>query len=163
MPERFKRLLIMNTAIMTGGDTGEAFAEWKALIDSDPDVPVGEVMRRNAPGISEAEIAAYEAPFPSIEYKAGVRKFPALVANKPDLPGVDISLKAIPFWSEQWQGQTFMAIGMKDKMLGPSVMSHMKELIKGCSEPLEIPEGGHFVQEQGELIATKALEYFNSL
>lgn len=160
MPERFKRLLIMNTAIMTGHAEGEAFAEWKALIDSDHNVPIAEVFRRHAPGISEAEARAYEAPYPDAEYKAGVRKFPALVATSPDFPGVETSLKAIPFWSEQWDGESFMAIGMQDQMLGPDVMYYMKDLIKGCPEPLEVPEAGHFVQEQGELVARRALEQF---
>lgn len=160
MPERFKRLLIMNTGIMTGEVSGEAFADWKALIDSSPEVPIAKVMRANAPGITEAEVAAYEAPFPSAEYMAGARKFPALVATKPDFPGVETSLKAIPFWGQQWDGESFMAIGMKDRMLGPSVMNHMKEMIKGCPEPLELHGAGHFVQEQGEIVAAKALESF---
>lgn len=160
VPERFKRLLIMNTGIMTGEVSGEAFANWKADIDSDPDVPIKMIMQKNAPSLSDEEAAAYEAPFPSVEYKAGVRKFPALVATTPDFPGVETSLEAIPFWSEQWNGESFMAIGMKDKMLGPEVMYHMKELIKGCPQPLEIEEAGHFVQEHGELIAQRALTSF---
>jgi len=50
---------------------------------------------------------------------------------------------------------------MKDPMLGPEVMKHMRVLIKGCPEWLEIPNGGHFVQEAGgKLIAQKALEQF---
>ena len=159
MQERFHRLLIMNTAIMTG-EVNEAFVEWKALIDSDPDVPVGEVMRRHAPGIRPDEAAAYEAPFPDASYKAGVRKFPALVATSPDFPGVKTSRRAVSFWSEKWTGKTFMAVGMQDRMLGPEVMGHMRDMISGCPEPLEVPEAGHFVQELGEEIARKALEHF---
>ena len=53
-----------------------------------------------------------------------------------------------------------MAIGMQDKMLGPGVMYYMTDLIKGCPEPLEVPNADHFVQEQGELVASKALEHF---
>ncbi|MEM6505729.1 MAG: haloalkane dehalogenase [Planctomycetota bacterium] len=160
MPERFKRLLIMNTGIMTGEVSDEAFFEWKALIDSDPDVPIGDVFRRNAPGILEDEIRAYEAPFPDQRYKAGVRKFPSLVATREDFPGVETSLRSIPFWSEQWNGETFMAVGMLDEMLGPAVMSHMQAMIKGCPEPMALPGAGHFVQEQGEQVARCALEYF---
>ena len=51
----------MNTALM--GTVNEAFEEWKAFIESDFNTPVGEVMRRHAPGISAEEIAAYEARF----------------------------------------------------------------------------------------------------
>ncbi|MEM9382781.1 MAG: haloalkane dehalogenase [Planctomycetota bacterium] len=159
MPERFRRLLIMNTALMTG-EVGDAFLEWKAFIDSDPDVPVGEVMRRHAPGIRADEIAAYEAPFPDERYKAGVRRFPSLVANRRDFPGVETSMRALRFWSEEWTGESFMAIGMQDPMLGPAVMGHMRRVIAGCPEPMEVPDAGHFVQEQGEAIARMALAHF---
>jgi len=100
MPERFKRLIIMNTALNVEEGTGEAFAEWKALIDCDVNVPIAEVFRCHALGISEAEAQAYEASYPGQEYKAGVRKFPELVAETPDIPGVETSRAAIPFWSE---------------------------------------------------------------
>ncbi|MEM6624366.1 MAG: hypothetical protein AAF674_19250 [Pseudomonadota bacterium] len=54
-----------------------------------------------------------------------------------------------------------MAIGMTDKMLGPDVMNFMRTVIRGCPEPLEIPKGGHFVQESGgPLIAERALAAF---
>lgn len=78
-----------------------------------------------------------------------------------DTPGVDVSQKAAGFWSTQWDGESFMAIGMKDAMLGPNVMNHIRTFISGCPDPLKIPAGGHFVQEAaGSLIAQKALEHF---
>ncbi|MEM0964717.1 MAG: hypothetical protein AAGJ81_01025 [Verrucomicrobiota bacterium] len=53
-----------------------------------------------------------------------------------------------------------MAIGMQDKMLGPKVMFHMRDMIKQCPEPMEVPEADHFVQEMGEPVARAALEHF---
>ena len=54
-----------------------------------------------------------------------------------------------------------MAIDMKDKMLGPNVMNFRRTLIRGCPEPMEISDGGHFVHEAaGPLIAQKALAQF---
>ena len=53
-----------------------------------------------------------------------------------------------------------MAIGMKDKMLGPDVMNYLHKMIPNCPPPLEIPEAGHFVQEHGELVAGRAIEAF---
>ncbi|PWJ42864.1 haloalkane dehalogenase [Sediminitomix flava] len=161
MEDRFKRLLIMNTALINGKPAGPVFAEWMDAIVKPENVDLATIFQKHAPGISEQDAAAYEAPFPDRTYKAGVRKFPVLVAQEPHLEGVDISLKAAEFWASKWNGETFMAVGMKDKMLGPVVMQHMKALIKGCPEPLEIENGGHFVQEAGgELIAKKGLEYF---
>ena len=162
MHARFKRLLIMNTGIMTG-TVNDAFVEWKELIESNEDTPIFSVFKQHAPGISDEEAIAYEAPFPNKEYKAGVRKFPSLIATNEKAPGVATSLKALSFWSERWTGETFMAVGMQDEMLGPTVMSHMRQLIKGCPEPLEIHTAGHFVQEEGELVATEALKHFKLL
>lgn len=161
MPERFKRLLIMNTGLMAGPVNLPAFDDWQADIDSDRDVPIEFIMQKNEPSITEAIAKAYAAPFLDETYKAGVRKFPHLIARSMDAPGIDTSQQAARFWSTQWSGQSFMAIGMKDKMLGPGVMNHIRTIINGCPEPLEIAEGGHFVQEAaGPLIAHKALEHF---
>ncbi|PXY02386.1 haloalkane dehalogenase [Marinifilum breve] len=162
MPERFKRLLIMNTALINGQPAGPVFAEWKHEITSQKNVDLVKLFKKHAPGIRDDEAEAYEAPFPDATYKAGVRKFPHLVAEKPDMDGVETSLKAADYWNKEWKGETFMAVGMKDPMLGPPVMAYMKELINDCPEPLEITEGGHFVQEaDGEIIAQKALEHFD--
>ena len=161
MPDRYKRLLIMNTGLMAGPVNMPAFDEWQADIDSDPNVPIEFIMQKNEPSITAEGAKAYAAPYPDQTFKAGVRKFPHLIARTMDTPGVDISQRAAQFWSKDWNGESFMAIGMKDKMLGPNVMNHLRTIIKGCPEPMEIEEGGHFVQEAaGPLIAVRALEHF---
>ena len=53
-----------------------------------------------------------------------------------------------------------MAVGMKDPVLGPPVMQVLRNVIRNCPEPYEIHDAGHFVQEWGEDVATKALEAF---
>ena len=54
----------------------------------------------------------------------------------------------------------FMAVGMKDPVLGPTVMAALRQQIRGCPSPLEIPNGGHFVQEWGKEIAEAAVSAF---
>ena len=49
---------------------------------------------------------------------------------------------------------------MMDPVLGPDVMAHLRATIRGCPPPLEIADGGHFVQERGDVIAKAALEAF---
>ena len=159
MPERFKRLIIMNTGFLTEPVTVPAFLEWKQdLVEGD--VQLDAFMQKYAPTLSSEEARAYAAPFPDAHHKAGVRKFPKIVAN-PDPDCLRISTESIPFWQKEWQGETFMAIGMQDKMLGPRVMNFMHQLIQGCPQPLEVDDAGHFVQEFGELVAQRALESFN--
>ena len=160
MPERFKRLLIMNTGLLVEPVTAPAFIQWKNDIVEPDELQLDEFFKKYAPTLDDQEALAYAAPFPNAEYQAGVRKFPKIVAH-PDQQCVDISNRAFSFWSNDWEGETFMAIGMKDKMLGPDVMNFMRTVIKGCPAPLEVVEAGHFVQEFGDMVAEKALAYFN--
>ncbi len=159
-PELVDRLLIMNTALGLGVPAGKGFDEWKAYVARTPDLEVGKLIARSSSGLSAAELAAYDAPFPDATYKAGVRAFPQLVPVSPDMDGVDISKRAAAFWSQTWNGKTFMAVGMKDPVLGPPVMAMMRTMIRGCPAPLELADAGHFVQEQGDVVARAALEAF---
>jgi len=117
-------------------------------------------MKRSVPALSDAEAAAYAAPYPDARYRAGVRRFPAIVPVTPDMDGVDSSLRAAEFFREKWQGRTFMAIGMQDPVLGAPVMQALAKTIRNCPVPLELPEAGHFVQEHGRVVAERALAAF---
>jgi len=160
MPERFSRLIVMNTTLATGEPAGPGFEAWKAYNASSPDLDIASLMQRSTPGMTDEEAAAYVAPFPSADYKAGVRRFPEMVMVSPDMEGVDISKRACDWWSTEWSGQSFMAIGMQDPVLGPPIMHRLRKTIRGCPEAMEIPEAGHFVQEHGGAVARAALNSF---
>jgi haloalkane dehalogenase len=160
---RLERLIVMNTALGTGTDPGEGFAAWKNYALSTPDLPIGALIARGTPHLTPAEIAAYDAPFPTPAYKAGAQIFPALVPVTPDMEGADISRAAATFWSNDWHGPTFMAVGDADPVLGPPAMAALRRVINGCPEPLMIAGGGHFVQEWGDVIAPAALAHFRAV
>ena len=159
-PERFTRLLVMNTGLGTGHLT-EGFRQWRSYSNSQPDMAVGKLFRRGKPSMTDAEVAAYDAPFPDASYKAALRAFPNLVPDGMDAPGAAISREAATFWRDRWQGDSFMAIGMQDPVLGPPAMHALHQIIRNCPPPLEVPEGGHFVQEWGAPIAAAALSHFH--
>jgi len=163
MQDRFKRLIAMNTNISTGVGASDGFKAWRDYVANTPNLPVGAIMKRATPHLTDAEVAAYDAPFPDDLYKAGARKFPALVMTEPDMDGVNTSKRAAAFWSSEWKGESFMAIGMQDPVLGPPAMHRLRKLIKGCPEPMEIADAGHFVQEWGDLIAPAALRNFGDI
>ncbi|MCV6612040.1 MAG: haloalkane dehalogenase [Amphritea sp.] len=160
MPERFKRLLIMNTGLLVEPVTAPAFLTWKDDILQPSELKLDKFMQLYAPTLNDKEATAYAAPFPDRRYQAGVRKFPKIVAN-PDPHCIETSSRAFPFWSESWNGESFMAIGMQDKMLGPDIMNFMNGVINGCPKPLEVENAGHFVQEFGDVVAEAALKQFN--
>ena len=159
MPERFKRLLIMNTGLLMEPVTSGPFLEWKNDVLASQDLDLARFMMKYAPTLSESEATAYTAPFPDADSKAGVRKFPKMI-SAPTQACLDISSSAADFWQNLWTGESFMAIGMKDPMLGPDVMYQMRDLIRGCPEPLQIHDAGHFVQEFGAEVAEAAVRTF---
>lgn len=160
-PDRFAALLVMNTALATGDvPLGEGFLAWREFARQNPDLDIAKLMRRSTPVLSDAEAAAYAAPFPDVTYKAGVRRFPDMVPDNPDAAGAELSRQARRWWSEEWQGKSFMAIGMQDPVLGPPAMRYLHGLIRNCPAPLKIAEAGHFVQEWGTEIAKQAIVEF---
>jgi haloalkane dehalogenase len=162
-PEQIDRLIVMNTGLGTGRSAGPGFDAWKGFVAANPDFDIAKLMKRSVQGLSDAEAAAYEAPFPDSRYRAGVRRFPALVPVEPGMEGVEVSLRAKEFFQNQWSGQSFMAIGMQDPVLGPPVMQVLAKMIRGCPAPLELPEAGHFVQEHGAIVAERAMQAFGDI
>ena len=159
MPGRFTRLLVMNTGLGTGQVT-EGFHQWRTYSNSQADLPVGRLIQRGKPQMTAAEVAAYDAPFPSADHKAALKAFPNLVPDGDDAPGAAISRDARTFWRDTWKGESFMAIGLQDPVLGEAPMRALQRNIRGCPAPLEVAEAGHFVPEWGALITHAALAHF---
>jgi pimeloyl-ACP methyl ester carboxylesterase len=160
MPERFARLLVMNTALPDGRSPSAGFDRWKAYSAAHPDLEVAALIGLGGTPLDPFDIAAYGAPFPDARYKAGVRRFPDLVPLEPAMEGADLCREARAWLSKEWAGESFMAVGAKDVVLGPDVMEDLRASIAGCPEPMVVAEAGHFVQEWGEPIARRALEAF---
>ncbi len=149
----------MNTGLGTGQVT-EGFRQWRTYSNSQPDLPVGKLFKRGKRDMPDAEAAAYDAPFPDTTYKAALRAFPNLVPDGDNAPGARLGRQALEFWRDTWAGESFMAIGMQDPVLGEAPMKSLQKTIRGCPPPLEVAEAGHFVQEWGGPIAQAALAHF---
>ena len=160
-PERYKGLLVMNTVLATGEQPlAPGFLAWREMCAKNPQFDIARLFARGNPHMSKDECAAYMAPFPDAGHRAATRAFPGMVPEFADSDGAAISRQARDFWTKQWSGQTLMAIGEQDPVLGPAVMHHLKSQIRNCPEPMMIPAAGHFVQEHGQEIAQTAIAYF---
>ncbi|HEX5066893.1 MAG TPA: haloalkane dehalogenase [Myxococcota bacterium] len=158
MPARFARVLVMNTSIAVGEPISAGFSAWKTFAAAHHDIPVAGIVALSSPGaLSPYDAAAYDAPFPDARYKAGVRRFPQLVPVEPGMQGVAEGVRARKFFANEWRGESFMAVGLRDPVLGKPVMEELRRTIRGCPPALELPEAGHFVQEWGEPVARAAL------
>ncbi len=158
-PARFQGLLAMNTGFNTGDvPLGDGFEQWRAYANSQHDLDIARLMQRSTPSLSTSEAQAYAAPFPDATYKAGVRKFPRMVADNPDIEGAALSRQAREWFSTHWEGKSLIVCGMQDPVLGPPAMKSLRKLIRNAPEIFEIPEAGHFVQEHGEPVAKAAIK-----
>jgi haloalkane dehalogenase len=161
MSDRFDRLLAMNTMLATGDvSLSEGFLAWRKWNNANPDMAIGRLLKRSCPQLSDAEAAAYDAPYPDVGSKAGVRRFPNLVPDRPDAPGAALSRSARDWWQTEWHGKSFMVVGAADPVLGPPVMTQLQNTVRGCPPPLLIEQAGHFVQEWGEQAVPAALKAF---
>jgi haloalkane dehalogenase len=160
MPERFDGLVAMNTMLATGDvPLSPGFIDWRAYVASHPELDCGKLLARAVPILTREEATAYEAPFPDARHKAGVRRFPQLVADAPDAPGAAVARRARDWWRTAWRGHTLMAVGQTDPVLGEPVMAALRASIRGCPPPMLLPDAGHFVPEWGEPVAHVALRH----
>ncbi len=160
-PSRFAGLLVMNTTLACGDSPLNAgFLAWREMCANKPDFDVARLFARGNPQMSAAECAAYQAPFPDSGHRAATRAFPAMVPDAATADGAAESRLAREFWRNQWSGQSLMAVGVLDPVLGLPVMQDLRQSIRGCPAPMLLDQAGHFVPEHGETVARAAVGHF---
>lgn len=155
-PERFARLVPANTALPEGQQSlGPVFDAWRKFSQESPDFPVGRIVQSaTVTDLSEEVMAAYDAPFPSEEYKAGARRFPMLVPVNDDDPAVPANRAA---WRslERFERPVMTAFSDGDPMT-IGARPGFEQRIPGArgQAHVTLEGGGHFLQEDvGEKLA----------
>ena len=101
--------------------------------------------------LTDAEAAAYCAPFPSRDYQAGALAFPRLVPIRPDHPGAYDNRVAIERL-KRLELPVLLPWGDADPVLG--MEPEMRAIFRNVAPPLIIHGAGHFLQEDaGEEVA----------
>ncbi|MGB6836953.1 MAG: haloalkane dehalogenase [Dehalococcoidia bacterium] len=164
MPQRFIRLVAMNTGIPDGRDLGEAFMGWRRFSQQQRSLDVPAIMRMavRSRSLTAAEAAAYVAPFPAREYQTGALVFPRLVPVRPDHPSAydnrvaietlkTLDLPVLLPWSDGdpvtrlWESQ-------------------LRAIFRNVAPSLVIAGAGHFLQEDaGEQIAVHIRNWLEAM
>jgi haloalkane dehalogenase len=159
-PDRVARLVILNTGIFTGR-VSRGFLAWRAFAEKNPDLPVGFVLQ----GATKTELtpdvlAAYEAPFPTVESKAGAAQFPLIVPTEEDAPGAE-EMRAVADALSRWEKPALIAFSDSDPVFPhPKSGEVFVERIPGARPQVTIPDAAHFLQEdKGEQIAKEILVF----
>jgi haloalkane dehalogenase len=96
-PERVARMVILDTGLFTGHQKmTDAWTAFRDFVMRTEDLPVGFLVRgacKRDPG--DEVIAAYDAPYPSPESKAGARAFPLMLPTEPDAPGAEAGQRVL--------------------------------------------------------------------
>jgi haloalkane dehalogenase len=159
-PERFSRIAIMDTGPFTGYQKmSDMWLKFREFVRRNEDVPVGFLVKagcKNDPG--EDVIAAYEAPYPSLESKAGTRAFPLILPTDPKMPGAAEGQKVAMALRED-ERPTLVLWADSDPALPFSVGEQVSEAL-GYPAPRKIEDAGHFLQEdQGEKVGAIVAEW----
>ncbi|MDJ0978143.1 MAG: haloalkane dehalogenase [Erythrobacter sp.] len=161
-PDRFVKVCAGNTALPDGTGMPEGFFAWLNFSQSMTDIPVGQVANMgSARTLTDAEIAAYDAPFPSEEYKVASNLFPKLVPHNPTIPGA-IDNRAAWRSLETFE-KPFLTLFSDGDPVTYGKERMMIERIPGAAGlPHEILKGGgHFLQEDvGEDLARRLVAFF---
>ncbi len=147
--ERFGAIVASNTFLPAGErPLGAGFEAWRTYSQQTPEFNIGRIVDGGtARALDDAEIAAYDAPFPDESYKSGARQFPMLVPDGPDDPAVPANRAA---WEvlKRWEKPFVCAFGDSDPVTrGADTV--LQELIPGAAgQPHITLEGvAHFSQE----------------
>jgi haloalkane dehalogenase len=159
--DRVSRLVILNTGLFNG-KVSKGFMAWREFVERTPDLPIGVIIQgATTTDLPPEVVAAYEAPFPAPESKAGAQRFPLLVPMSYDDPGVP-EMQATRAALSGWDKPVLVAFSDTDPVFPyPKAGEQFTELIPTAGEQVCIEGAAHFLQEdRGREIADAMLAAF---
>jgi haloalkane dehalogenase len=146
MPERFAAVVLSNGGLPEGGPAPRAFAIWRAFSKYSPLFPIGRIINKGTKrGLSEAEIAAYDAPFPDAHYKAGARIFPSFVPFEGNVAVPDQKRAWAVF--DKWDKPFLCAFSDGDPITRGGESRFVGRVPGTAGQVHRTLKGGHFIQE----------------
>ncbi len=162
MEDRFSMVVASNTILPTGDiPMPESFQKWKEFSQNSPKFDIGRVIQMGTlQELSDEVVAAYNAPFPSEEYKAGARIFPTLVPASPNDPESNNNRLA---WKKlmQWEKPFLTIFGDGDDIMRGADKA-LQKLIPGTKgQKHTMLNAGHFIQEEkGPELAALIVQFY---
>ena len=161
--DRISRMVVMETGLFTGEQPmSDALWTFHDFVERTEDYPISLLVRNAvARGMEDEVVAAYDAPFPNKESKAGARAFPLILATSPDMPGAAEGKRA----QETLQADRRPMLVMwadSDPVLPFKVGEAFADLM-GVDPPAKIENASHFLQEDaGEEIGRRIADWLQA-
>lgn len=164
-PERVSRIVVMDTGVFTGHQKMSiAWHIFRKFVEGVPNVPVRRLVKGGCKTTPSSEVLdAYEAPFPSMESKAGVRAFPPMIPLTPDAPGAAAG-QAVARALTIDTRPTLLLWADSDPVLPlESAGRAAEELFPNADGLTVVENAGHFLQEDGgERIGVSIADWLNT-
>ena len=162
-PERWDRFVVMDTGLFTGRQRmSDAWKAFRDFVERTEDLPISFLVRgacKTDPGDEVA--AAYDAPFPTPEAKAGARAFPLILPTTPEMPGAEAGQRVLESLRDD-DRPALMLWADSDPVLTVDAGRHFAEAI-GRPEPEIIANASHFLQEDaGEEIGQRIASWLTA-
>jgi haloalkane dehalogenase len=157
-PERIARIVILDTGLFTGHQPmTDAWIAFRNFVERTEDLPVGFLVRgacKHDPG--DEVIAAYDAPFPNAESKAGARAFPLMLPTSPEMPGGQTGQRVLDAMREDTRPK--LVLWADSDLVIPLSVGEWFAAALGTQVDHVIEDASHFLQEDagpriGSLIA----------
>ena len=159
-PDRFSRLVAMDTGLFTGHQKmTDAWMAFRNFVERTEDLPVSMLVRNAcARGMDDETAARYDEPFIDAASKAGARAFPLMIPLAPDQPGAEAGQRVLDALREDERPKLVLwADG--DPVLPLETGRKFAKAIR-APEPVVIANASHFLQEDaGEEIGERIAEW----
>jgi haloalkane dehalogenase len=162
-PDRIARIVILDTGLFTGHQRmTDAWIAFRDFVARTEDLPISLLVGRAcARGMDDAVLAAYEAPFPVPESKAGARAFPLILPTDPQMPGAQAGQRVL----DELRGDPRPKLCLwadSDPVL-PQETGRRLAAAVGAPEPEPIVNAGHFLQEDaGDEIGRRIADWLSA-
>lgn len=146
MPERFAGVALANGGLPEGQPAPRAFAIWRAFARFSPVFPIGKIVNQGAmKQLSDAEIAAYDAPFPTRASKVATRAYPAFVPLGDNVAVLDQKRA----WAalERFDKPFLCCFSDRDPITRGGDAAFRARVPGAADMPHRTLRGGHFIQE----------------
>lgn len=157
-PNKVKGLLFGNTILPQDGfETWPGFHLWKSIQTAQKNPAIGTCLQDDNT-LADDVIAAYEAPFPNVDYKAAIRRFPDLIPTYKTDPLSARTVKALAYLKTDWRGKCVCVSGKKDTALGQRRISYLQANIRNAARLIKVEKAGPLVFEHADEFMPLALE-----
>ncbi len=159
-PDRVDRLVLLNTGVDVGAPS-ERWLRFRELVRrAGPDFTASRLVQASCVTPLAAEVlAAYDAPFPEPEAKAGALVFPELVPTDPDHPSAAAMLE-LRRRLGRWEKPALVLFSDSDRVFSPQHAERLAAHIPGALPAEIVAGGGHFLQEDcGEEVAERIARF----